>query len=193
MGALDERLQVEKRERGWSSSISLTYGEITLASLSCLLALHTRLSDHSIFADLGSGIGRGLIAALHCHSFQRCIGVELLHSLHEQALLVQAAYERSSGVDVADKLQLICGDFLECKEWHCADVVYVNSTCFDRHLMADLSVACELLPLGATVITQTHRLSSDMFTCSSVGSYEMSWGSADIFVHCKVQPSRTIT
>ena len=195
MGAMDERLQAEKRERGWSSSISLTYGEITLASLACILARHTRLSDHTVFADVGSGIGRGLIAALMCHRFERCIGVELLHSLHDQALLVKAAYEQTSAGQSAagSELQLICGDFRTCSEWQCADVVYVNSTCFDRLLMAELSAACERLPLGATVVTQTHRLSSDWFICSGVGSYEMSWGSADIFVHCKVQPSRPPT
>ena len=190
--ALDERLQAEKSERGWSSSISLTYGEVPLASLACMLARHTRLSEHAVFADVGSGTGRGLIAALLCHSFARCVGVELLRSLHEQALLTKAAYEQSSGVD-GGVLRLVCGDFRACDEWLRADVVYVNSTCFDRPLMADLSAACERLPLGATVITQTHPLSSKHFVCSSVGAYEMSWGSADVFVQCKVQPSSAPT
>ena len=195
MVGLDERLQAEKQARGWLSSISLTYGEIPLTSLACILARHTRLSDHTVFADIGSGIGRGLIAALMCHHFEHCIGIELLCTLHDQALLAKTAYEQSSGGESVDGsvLQLICGDFRTRTEWHCADVVYVNSTCFDRLLMADLSVACEHLPLGATVITQTYRLSSDMFISSAIGAYEMSWGSADIFVHCKVQPSRPTT
>ena len=187
--AVDERLQAEKRERGWSSSISHTYGEITLTSLACLLARHTRPSEHAVFADLGSGIGRGLIAAAMCHRFERCIGIELMHTLHNAALLAKAAYEANCGLPSVT-LQSICGDFRTCSEWYCADVVYVNSTCFDRPLMAELSDACEHLPLGATVITQTHPLSSDMFICENVGGYEMSWGSADVFVHCKVQPSR---
>ena len=192
MTALEKRLQAEKRQRGWSSSISLTYGEVSLVSLACMLARHTRLSEHAVFADVGSGIGRGLVAALLCHNFARCVGVELLRSLHDQALLTKAAYEQSSGAD-ASAIQLVCGDFRECDEWLCADVVYVNSTCFDRPLMADLSAACERLPLGATVITQTHPLPSEQFVCSCVGAYEMSWGSADVFVHCKVQPSSAAT
>ena len=189
---MHERLEAEKRERGWSSSISLTYGEITFASLACILAQHTRLSDQTVFADLGSGVGGALIAALMCHTFKRCIGIELMRSLHDQALLVKAAYEQTSSAESTDgsALQLICGDFRTCSQWHCADVVYVNSTCFDHSLMADLSAACEYLSLGATVITQTHRFSSEIFHCTAAGEYEMSWGSADVFVHCKLQPSR---
>ena len=190
MAALETQLESEKRERGWSSSISLTYGEITLHSLASILAQHTRPTNQTIFADIGSGIGRGLIAAAMCHNFSRCIGIELLHSLHDQALLVKATCEKSGTITAGCELQLICGDFRTCHEWHCADVVYVNSTCFDRPLMAALSDACEYLPLGATVITQTYPLSSDMFVGSNVGAYSMSWGSADVFVHCKVQPSR---
>lgn len=39
-----------------------------------------------IFYDLGSGVGKGVIAASLLHSFESCKGIELLHSLHKMSL-----------------------------------------------------------------------------------------------------------
>jgi hypothetical protein len=39
-----------------------------------------------IFYDLGSGAGKGVIAASLLHPFDRCTGIEFLESLHKMSL-----------------------------------------------------------------------------------------------------------
>lgn len=39
-------------------------------------------NDGGVFYDLGSGAGKGVIAASLLHPFERCCGIELLDSLH---------------------------------------------------------------------------------------------------------------
>jgi len=39
-----------------------------------------------VFYDLGSGAGKGVLAASLLHPFDKCCGIELLESLHEMGL-----------------------------------------------------------------------------------------------------------
>lgn len=46
-----------------------------------------------MFYDLGSGVGKAVIAAAILHNFDKCVGIEYLGSLHSLALSLKADYE----------------------------------------------------------------------------------------------------
>ena len=192
MSEVETAVAKERAQRGWLSDVSLTFGEVPLSSFACILARHVPLSAaDQCFVDLGSGLGRGVVAAALCHSFSSILGIEILHCLHSTAVSLLHRLTPSS-LCPESTVRVVCDDLLENKEWRCADVVFVNSTCFGVELMKRLSEKCEELRLGSRVITLTRPLSSTHFLVKDVGWYPMSWGAADVFVHCKVHPSSVV-
>ena len=67
-----------------TDELDLTYGDSTFdAILPGLCA--AGLPDGGVFVDLGSGSGRAVFAAALLCNLSRCVGVEILGALHEQA------------------------------------------------------------------------------------------------------------
>jgi hypothetical protein len=76
------------------SKSSLTYGEISFDALASVLYAHVDLPPGGgVFVDLGSGNGRGVIAACMMHKFYRAVGIELLPSLHAAAVSAGQRYQ----------------------------------------------------------------------------------------------------
>jgi SAM-dependent methyltransferase len=156
-----------------------------------------------VFIDLGSGTGRGVLAATQLFPFARLVGIEILEGLHGAALAVAAHYERSvrptytsprgGGGDGEDprasaKIELICGSFLDLDWASCADVVFANSTCFDDGLMDEIALQGQGLRDGALFITLTRGLSGPWFRQAYSEQHKMSWGSATINIAVKRTP-----
>lgn len=61
-------------------------------------------------------------------------------------------------------------------DWRQGDIIFINSTCFDKDLMNHLSYLCTGLKSGSIVITLTHMLSKES-DCDCVHELrlEMSW------------------
>ncbi len=123
-----------------------------------------------VFCDLGSGSGRAVFAAAMLHDFDKCLGIEVLASLHATATSVatvrvlQAAlalvtthaplacaqcFERDvrprlSGNQRFVDIQFVRSSFLTY-DWSDADFVFANSTWYVR--------ACPARPLSS----QQHR------------------------------------
>ncbi len=47
----------------------------------------------SVFVDIGSGTGKGVLTGCLMHEFDRCIGVELLENLYKKSLEMQDVYD----------------------------------------------------------------------------------------------------
>ena len=68
-----------------SEEVDLTYGDVPIPAVANVLcAVSPR--QGTIFYDLGSGVGRGVIAAALLHRFSHCVGIELLTDLHAATL-----------------------------------------------------------------------------------------------------------
>jgi hypothetical protein len=79
------------------------------------------LNHDDVFVDLGSGVGRLVLAAAMLHPFRYCAGVEVLPELHAEALeahrRARRAVERREG-GTQPRLELrpcefVCQDFME--------------------------------------------------------------------------------
>lgn len=154
------------------------------------------------FIDLGSGIGRGVIAAAFLRPFHKCIGIEYLEKLHLIALEIKLNYD--SKFEEVSKLyqeyfpsyvslpevEIINGDFLN-KSWENASILLANSTCFSPELMLSLSLKAELeLKVGAIFITFTKRLPNlpaDRWELKDGFRRMMSWGIATVYIHRKIK------
>jgi hypothetical protein len=173
--SLAERKTIQKH-------ISLTYGEIS--SIDPLKKMFECISKHGglnksggTFYDLGSGIGRPVVAAAVLHDFSRCVGIEILSGLHSIAEKVKLEYS-SFCPNSPTVIDFICGSILDTNivDWTDGDVVYANSTCFDDSMMTELSSLGSRLRAGAYFITLSTPLrESDGFFVIHEERFEMSW------------------
>ena len=83
-----------------------------------------------------------------------------------------------------------CGDILAEElpdegggfSWVSADVIFINSTCFDAELMDKISAMAERLRSGARIITLTRPLQSERVQLLVRKQMAMSWGPATGYI-----------
>jgi len=114
------RLGLPKR----TDEIDLTYGDVPVAAIAQVIAA-ARPATGTLFYDLGSGVGRGVIAAALLHQFACCVGIELLHDLHAAteeparrfAEVVRAVPRPDSSVDterLSGRVEFVNADLFAC-------------------------------------------------------------------------------
>lgn len=95
-------LSKEERDRkNLTQEKSLIYGEVEFNSFYRVLR-KINAEPGTIFYDLGSGTGKAVFAARLTQDFSKCIGIEILQSLHQQATAIVKRYNS----DFKDQLSL---------------------------------------------------------------------------------------
>ena len=69
--------------------------------------------------------------------------------------------------------------------WHDADVVFINATCFGHDLMAQLSEPANKMKSGSFIITTTVPLFLMSFELVELMTLRENWGNATAFVYKK--------
>ena len=185
----------EEREtiQGGLQMQALVYGEVTFHSMRQILdsVFSSCFEFHPFplygleFVDLGSGAGRpALSSACNTHLFRRCVGIELLDSLHQLALQTKQEWDKQRPRSQTE----VCfyqGDIFDTNvyDWRGADVILVNSTCFNKKMLADLANLAHDVSDTCVIITFTLSLESQLFELITTDRFEMSWGEADVFYH----------
>ena len=170
---------------------NLIYGEITSLRPFSEIFGYLRMRNEEfwrerslIFIDLGSGTGRPVIAAALLHSFEQCIGIEIVPNLFKASLQVKALYENLSANSSYDSLSsprvdFLCGSFLnkEVFDWAVyGDVIFINSTCFDFPLMEAIGEMALQMKQNSVIITLSYKLPVTAgFTLLMEERFEMSW------------------
>jgi len=166
------------------------------------------------FIDLGSGTGRGVLAAAMLMPFRRLIGIEILEGLHEAAIQAKTRFDLlkdqnkqvaqteqeenggskngssasgSGGVTSSSdqSIEFIHASFLDL-DWSEADVVLANSTCFDEQLMDAIAEQAKDLKEGSIIITLTKQLHASYLKLIYAEQHRMSWGMATVNIHLKL-------
>ena len=99
-------------------------------------AVQPRKGD--VFVDLGSGLGKMVVAAALGWPFAECRGTELLPELHAQASdVVSDLQGRAQAGHLEDlpKLSVFEGDMLNTS-LHDADIIYCFATCLSRNVVS---------------------------------------------------------
>jgi SAM-dependent methyltransferase len=179
----------ERDDKLLSQEKSLIYGEVEFNSFYRVLR-KINPQPGLVFYDLGSGTGKAVMAARFAYDFSKCIGIEILTSLHEQAERVlhryNADFKNSLALGQSQHAMVYEGSFLDF-DWSDGELVFANSTCFDDQLMQALSDMAGRLKPGAIVVTFTKGMSSDKFEVLERKRYRMSWGPATVFIHRRLK------
>lgn len=81
----------EREEKSLNDEKSLIYGEVEFDSFYRILRKINPPSG-GVFYDLGSGTGKALFVARLTRDFDKCIGIEILESLHGEASRIVQKY-----------------------------------------------------------------------------------------------------
>lgn len=84
----------EREDRDLNNEKSLIYGEVEFESFYRILR-KINPAPGGVFYDLGSGTGKALFVARLTRDFRKCIGIEILESLHEEACRIVSKYNQS--------------------------------------------------------------------------------------------------
>jgi len=160
---------------------SFTYSEIAEADAFSRVLAHAQPVAGDVFCDLGAGTGKAVhAAALSGLGFGRCVGVELLESLHTASEEAHRAI--AAQVPSIAEVELRRGDILEV-DWSEADVVFSNSLCFGTQLWSALQLRLRSLKPGARLLTlRLPEMSGGHWRHCGVQSCRMSWDQA-VTVH----------
>jgi len=168
------------------SQKDLTYGEIDFDSFAQILNDAEIDENHLVFYDLGSGIGKAVIAAsLLEDKFKGCFGIEILNNLYQASQEVLSKFNEEVRPLLAGrsgmKIDFFAGNFFDF-DLRNGGVVFVQTTCMTESTIETLAKHLSALKPGSIVITATKELPKP-FTVYKKKSYQMGWGSATIYFH----------
>jgi hypothetical protein len=172
----------EARQYGVPSR-SLVAGEVEFPALAAMLA-SVGVSSGDRFLDLGSGIGRAVLAFALIYPACSAAGVEIRVPLHEQAMTIASRL----APEVRGRVHLHCGDLFDVA-WREANILFVNSTGFDDSVMSRVASKLKDVAPGTRVVTlsqplpASHSLSLQLV---SRAPFRMTWGNATVFVYLSV-------
>ncbi|KTD01755.1 hypothetical protein Lgor_2132 [Fluoribacter gormanii] len=165
-------------------AMEYAYGEIEFLSFIALLSL-TNPDENTIFYDLGSGVGKAVLACSMVFPVRKSAGVELFPELYFDACKrVEQLAAMKNYTAKAKKIQFILGDFLEANLSD-ATLVFINSTAFFGPIWESLCVKLDKLPHLNTVITTSKTLSCPHFIVTARTKVQMSWGVVFAYIHTR--------
>jgi hypothetical protein len=180
----------ERRDFGALPDSTLTYGEIDFVSVGEIFeTLKNRfqsLPEGGVFYDLGSGSGKGVVAAALLGKFSQCKGIELLESLFSLSLSMKSKFESMKESLLFDQahlfddfpgIQFFCSDFFQF-DWTDADMILANSTCFSDEMMIRLGEV--ELKTGTIAISLTQKIPGKNWIILETIRKDMSWGVATV-------------
>ncbi|GMH48602.1 hypothetical protein TrVE_jg14474 [Triparma verrucosa] len=190
--------RAERKREGYIST-TLTYGEIKFETFAELMNIlkgrHGAMKeDGGVFVDIGCGIGKPLFGAALLHKFDKIVGIEILEDLYKVCVETMQHWTKHVkpvlGEERTQDMQFsfLNNDFL-IADWSDADIVFMNSTCFNRSLMIDLSAKGKALAPGTIVVTTTKRMVGPAFDLVEELQMEESWGDATVYIQKRVERS----
>lgn len=179
-------LSLKWREDRQEANKSFVYGEVLPDSFYEIISIMGPRPGQ-VFYDLGSGTGKAVLLAHLLFDFKKSCGIELVDSLYEAAIGVQKRFDNgfkpALRKELDDKkMEFKLGSFLDA-DISDADIIFMNSTCFQDDLMDALDIKLESLQPHAQVICLSKPLKSPAFHQYKNKLYDFSWGQATAFFH----------
>jgi len=173
--------------RQQQDAVEYVYGEINFLSFIALLSL-VKPDHNTAFYDLGSGVGKAVLACAMVYPVQKSVGIEFLPELHKSACKQsQKLTSLQDYANTANKIEFILGDFLET-DLHDATLIFINATTFIGSIWERLCSRLDELPQLVTVISTSKALISNNFFVAKSTRIQMSWG----VVYAYIQVRKTI-
>ncbi|MBA2650540.1 MAG: hypothetical protein H0U75_13290 [Legionella sp.] len=171
---------LSQEARKGCDALEYTYGEIDFESFVALLS-RFKPDEHTIFYDLGSGIGTAVVAAAMVFKINKSCGIELHQSLHECAKRIRLRLGNMPEYSVAaEHICFINNDFLQCALGD-ASLVFINATAFFGDFWLQISHHLEHLPTGAIVLSTSKKVDSKLYSVTYNTHIKMSWGTVKVY------------
>lgn len=186
---IGEEISLNERENITEvSDMALTYGEIDFNSISEVFytIIHRYQLPSGIFYDLGSGMGKCVIAASLLHNFSKCKGIEILQGLYECSLKTQSKFQEHFNTLPSSIKSRCCGDIEYINadilnyNWTDASIIFANSTCFGSDMMKEIGKV--ELNIGVIGISFTEVFIGDGWIILESIRKNMSWGQATVYI-----------
>lgn len=175
--------EFDKKEFGLWGVEEYTYGEIDFEDFLQIILRAPLKPEHKIFYDLGSGIGKPVIAAAMSGQFNEAWGIEILPRLYQASQQVQERLAEEF-VELDCKIEFIQGNFFEI-DFSAADVIFIQCTCMGDKTIKQLGSKLTNLKKGSVVITCTKMLDQNIFFINDYKKCKMGWGEATVYFHVK--------
>jgi Histone methylation protein DOT1 len=173
--------RLSKLARTGQDAPEYVYGEIDFESFIALLSL-CNPKPSTVFYDLGSGIGKAVLACAMVFAVQRSCGIELFASLDQCAKLQQERLRQIPGYqEKANRVEFKQGNLLEA-QFSDASLIFINATAFFGKTWHRISKQVEQIKPGSLVISTSKPLDSSQFLTVTVTQVKMSWGIVDAFI-----------
>jgi len=173
---------LSRNARSAGDAFEYTYGEIDFISFIALLSL-TKPDHTTVFYDLGSGIGKAVIACAMVFPVKKSCGIELFTTIHTAAVNQLALLRQLPAyVQAAEAIYFINDSFLHA-DFKDATLIFINATAFIGETWTHLNQRLATLHPGITVITTSKQLSSNKFTVIHTTRVQMSWGIVQAYIH----------
>lgn len=173
---------LSKQARQQQDACEYVYGEIELLPFIALLSL-AKPDEHTVFYDLGAGVGKAVLACAMVYPVARCTGIELFPELYQCALQQKkrlAQHERYT--HQAQKIDFILGDFLSVNLSE-ATYLFINASALFGESWHKLCAIINQLPHVRTVISTSKPLISNILVPTISTQIQMSWGVATAYIH----------
>jgi predicted hydrocarbon binding protein len=173
---------LSRQARKKQDAFEFTYGEIEFLPFIALLSL-VKIDSSTVFYDLGSGIGKAVIACAMVYPVRKTVGIELFPQLHlsacEQVEKLKAIHDYQMA---AEKIELIEGNFLDA-DLKDATLIFINATALMGKTWEDLCSHLNNLPQIETIITTSKPLLDTEFWQVKHTKIQMSWGVVLAYIH----------
>lgn len=176
---------LSRAERIKQDALEYVYGEIEFTAYIALLSLDKPMRE-TVFYDLGSGVGKAVIACAMVFPVKKCIGIELFQSLHETARdLQQQLVSNPQYHTQANTIQFIQANYLTF-DFSDATYIFINATALFGDAWIVLSRRIEDTPSCITVISTSKALKSKAFKTLRQVNVQMSWGVVSAYIQTRL-------
>lgn len=128
---------------------ALTYGELTVDGFKSIMKKLKELNfmGPMVLADLGSGMGKIPIMAVHYGHANKAVGIELAKERHNTAINMKSKLPQ----EYQDKLTFIKGDLLKDINLSQFNVIFISNLCFNEKINNELEHKLKELKIGTFI------------------------------------------
>lgn len=164
-----------------SDAMEYVYGEIEFESFVALLDL-CKTDKNTVFYDLGSGVGKAVLACAMVFEVKKSCGIELFPKLQRCALDQKKHLSSTPPYHaIALAIDFQQGDFLS-GSFLDATLVFINATAFFGERWLAISKYLEQLAPGALVISTSKALASKAFKTIHQTTMAVSFGVVTAYI-----------
>ncbi|KTC64751.1 putative methyltransferases (plasmid) [Legionella adelaidensis] len=175
---------LSKKARDEKDALEYLYGEIDFVSFIALLS-NVTVDESTVFYDLGSGIGKAVIACSMVYPVKKSCGIEIFALLHNAAVLQREKLGQIEGFsEKAARIQFSNTDFLQANLQE-ATLIFINATAFINPLWDKLVHRLEHASTAKIIITTSKSIKSDHFTLLKKTRVAVSWGVIPAFIYVR--------